>query len=463
MNPDMGSTDIPISKEPPLNNGLRNHLIRGASGSLLIQVGFAGLAFLNSLVLARVLGAGAYGAFANAMAWVSLFLIPASFGFGTLLVKEVAVYRLRKEWGRLRGLLRYADSLVLALSLFFAAVLGAVTILLFPGPGKEIMRQTLWVAALLLPFFALSKLRESTIRGLEHVIRALLPGMIFRPGLLLFGVLGIYLIWPDRLSAPAAMGVNVLAAALSLAACAFWQRSLLPLEVKQARPKNETAIWIKAAVPMLIYGNAQIMLGQTDIVMLGALREARDVGVYAVATRLAYLLLYASMAAEIILAPVMARLYVNNDKEKLQRIITRVVRAAFFIVLPLGFTLVFLGHWILALFGLGFATANYALTILVIGRLVEVAAGSGALLLAMTGHERILAVVFLFSGLANVVLNALMIPIFGIEGAALASAICLVVVKIVLSVYAKNRTGLHMTVLGGSLSHLPIMLRPGGR
>jgi len=72
---------------------LRNHLIKGAVGSLVLQVGFAGSAFFNALVMARVLGAGGYGAFANAMAWVSLLTIPATFGFGILLVRDTAIYR----------------------------------------------------------------------------------------------------------------------------------------------------------------------------------------------------------------------------------------------------------------------------------------------------------------------------------------------------------------------------------
>ncbi len=68
---------------------LRSHLIKGAAGSFVLQVGFAGLAFFNAIVLARVLGASGYGTFANAMAWVSLLTIPATFGFGILLVSLI--------------------------------------------------------------------------------------------------------------------------------------------------------------------------------------------------------------------------------------------------------------------------------------------------------------------------------------------------------------------------------------
>ena len=99
---------------------LRAHLIKGAAGSFVLQVGFAGFAFLNAIILARVLGAEGYGTFANAMAWVSLLTIPATFGFGILLVRDTAIYRSQGKWGLLKGLLRFADRFVLVLSIILA-------------------------------------------------------------------------------------------------------------------------------------------------------------------------------------------------------------------------------------------------------------------------------------------------------------------------------------------------------
>jgi len=97
------------------SGSLRAHLIKGATGSFALQIGFAGFAFLNAIVLARVLGAEGYGAFANAMAWVSLLTIPATFGFGTLLVRDVAIYRSQGQWVLLKGLLRFSNHFVLVL------------------------------------------------------------------------------------------------------------------------------------------------------------------------------------------------------------------------------------------------------------------------------------------------------------------------------------------------------------
>lgn len=150
------------STAAPKPGRLRTHLIQGAAGGLVLQLGFAGFAFLNAIILARVLGAGGYGAFVNAMAWVSLLTIPATFGFGILLVRDTAIYRFQGKWGLLKGLLHFFNRIVLAILVGLALIAAGVSGWIFsslPGPGT--MRYTIWIA--LLPLLALYSLREAAI------------------------------------------------------------------------------------------------------------------------------------------------------------------------------------------------------------------------------------------------------------------------------------------------------------
>ena len=201
---------------------------------------------------------------------------------------------------------------------------------------------------------------------------------------------------------------------------------------------------------MLIYGGMQIILGQTDIVMLGMMRGAEDVGFYAVALRLAVLLLYVTMASNMILAPVMARLYANKEKTRLQRILTRAVRISFFSIFPFALLFIFLGDIVLTIFGDNFVNAYSALALLSVGRLVDVfiGSGTGAIMLTVAGEERTVAHVFVYFVCINVILNFLLIPPYGIIGAALASVISLLVSKIVLVVNAAKKIGIYVTVFG---------------
>ena len=83
-----------------------------------------------------------------------------------------------------------------------------------------------------------------------------------------------------------------------------------------------------------------------------------------------------------------------------------------------GVALVVLGDAILGLFGPGFAGGFAPMVILIGGHCVAVAAGSVGFLLVMTGHQREAAAAMGAVVVLNVVLNALLIPRFGAQGAA---------------------------------------------
>ena len=272
------------------------------------------------------------------------------------------------------------------------------------------MRLTFWTATPLVPLFALYTLQESTTRGFERVIRAFFPGMIIRPGLLLCGSILIYFYWREYFSAPLMMLINVCAGIVALCVSIIWLNSVFPDEAKVVKPKYTPGIWLRAAFPMMIFSGMQIILGQTDIVMLGAIRGAKDVGLYAAASRLAYLLVYVMMAFNVILAPIIARLYATEERGRLQETMSKAVRIAFFMVLPFGIALIFTGNYFLAIFGNDFLAARPSLIILAIGRLLDVALGPCALVLSMVGHERIVGIVFTIISLGNIILNAFLIP-----------------------------------------------------
>jgi O-antigen/teichoic acid export membrane protein len=111
--------------------------------------------------------------------------------------------------------------------------------------------------------------------------------------------------------------------------------------------------------------------------------------------------------------------------------------------------LILFGRWILAaVFGDEYAVGATALAILAAAQLANAAAGSVGQLLSMTGHERDAARGVALSALVNVALNALLIPRWGMNGAAAASAASLITWNVLLAILVHRRLGLHSTALG---------------
>jgi O-antigen/teichoic acid export membrane protein len=110
--------------------------------------------------------------------------------------------------------------------------------------------------------------------------------------------------------------------------------------------------------------------------------------------------------------------------------------------------LIFLGHYFLNIFGQDFVDGKGALIILSVGRLLNVAFGSVGAIMIMTGHEREAAFGVGVSAVANVMLNATLIPKWGINGAALATTISLILWNVTLCTYVFRRLGINATILG---------------
>jgi O-antigen/teichoic acid export membrane protein len=99
-------------------------------------------------------------------------------------------------------------------------------------------------------------------------------------------------------------------------------------------------------------------------------------------------------------------------------------RLSLLAALPVAVFLIVLGQPILSLvFGEAYGVGGTALGILCAGQLANAATGSLTLILNMTGHERDTVMGLGSAAIVNVILNLLLIPRFGIEGAAAATAI----------------------------------------
>jgi O-antigen/teichoic acid export membrane protein len=94
--------------------------------------------------------------------------------------------------------------------------------------------------------------------------------------------------------------------------------------------------------------------------------------------------------------------------------------------LVIALPLLLLAEFVLRLFEDAFVAGSSALRILLVGQVVSAMAGSVGYIMMMTGHERQAAFVTLGATAGNILLNLMLIPPFGMEGAAVARAVTLI-------------------------------------
>ena len=432
------------------SKGLGTQLLRGGAASLLLKAGNAAFTLGVAAALARALGPEGYGIYAFVFSILTILSIPAQGGIPKLIVREVAKYQVREEWGLMRGVLRRANQTVFALSLLLVA--GSIVVVSFFRPAvlSDTHVLTFGWGLLLVPLIALGNVRGATLRGLRQVVRGQLPEMFVRPGLLfLLAVIAAvaFTIGPQH-----AMALHVGAAAAAFLVGVVMLRRAIPAEVRAAEPRYETRAWAASVIPFALLATAALANQQTDVLMLGLLSTNANVGLYKMAVQASGLVPFALQAMNMVIAPHITRLYHQNDQARLQRMITTSARLILLAALPAALLLIFFGEPILGLLaGAEYRSAHVALAILCVGQLVNAALGPVGLLLNMTGHERDTLLGFAIAAACNITLNLILIPRAGIEGAAAAGAISMTVWNVILYVHVRRKLQLRTSAFGALL------------
>jgi O-antigen/teichoic acid export membrane protein len=421
-------------------------LVRDTLGTLGLNLSTTVLNFLLTLALARALGARDYGAYAFAIAWASVLSIPAMLGLTPLVIRHVATYTTREAWPLLRGLLRRTNQVVLASSAVVLAVGAAVGWI--GNRSNEALLHPFLVALLLVPLISLTTVRQAAMQGLGRVVLGRLPETLIAPALFLTLVGVIWLVASDRLSATAVVALNVSAVCVAFLTGAVLLRRSLPVESRRAVPAFETRAWARAGIPLLAFSVLMAFNNQVGTILLGWMRGPADAGVYSVAARVTTFISMLWLATSYPLMPAVARMHARGDLRSLQRMLTNSARVILVVSVLLALALGVFARQFLSLFGGDFHQGIWALRILAIGELSNALSGFAGLALVMSGNEsRLTAGTAVGAGI-NVVLSAALIPVFGVEGPAIAMACGMVAWNSLFAIMLWRRTGLYAPGFG---------------
>jgi O-antigen/teichoic acid export membrane protein len=421
------------------------YIFRDAAGTLALRVVAASLTLILSGVIARILGVADYGTYTYALTWVYFLATPACLGIDRLLVRLTAVYQAHNQWGKVRGILRWSNQLVLATSLLLCLIALSICLLFSTSNG---LRDTFLFSLPVLPFFALTTLKQSALQGMQQVLQGQLPESVFRH-LFMLGLLAlVYFASGKHLGAPVAAGLTAVASGAAFLTAAKLLRNNLPPSFKASALEYQKADWTRHALPLLLVATLGIISTQTETLILGAIKGMEAVSYFTVASRGAELISLALLIVGVPLAPTYARLWVSKDRDELERVARLGAYASLLVAIPALLALIFYGAWFLALFGTEFKSAQPVLEILSVGHIINVMMGSVGLLLIMCGHEREAAAGTAISIIIKLLLCALLIPSWGAVGAAVARSGSLIAWNLLLLYMVHKKLAINPTVFG---------------
>jgi O-antigen/teichoic acid export membrane protein len=417
----------------------RRDLSRLARGWLLSLVGVISsgvFTFIFGIVIARGLGASGAGVFFSAVALFTIMAAAAQFGASTGLIRSIARFRALGQVNAIRPTLSAALLPVVLTGIVLGALLFAladdIAGLVLDGSAAETAGRYLRVFAPVLPLAVASTAVLGATRGfgtmiplvaIEHIGKAIL-----RPGLALIalasglGSLALAFAW----AIPQALGF----AAAVVALMVLVRRT--PGATDSAyRPDLGVAgeFW-RFTAARGVAGVFQVTLAWLDTILVAAIASSHDAGIYKAAISYITQGSFANQAIIFVVGPLLSGLLAQGFRERAQSVYQTATWWLSALGWPLYLTLALFAPLFMSIFGPEFVAGKTALVIMALPMLLAMAAGPVNVVLLMAGKSAWNLLNVGLGLVTNVTLNLVLIPAFGITGAAAAWAATIVVLNV---------------------------------
>lgn len=393
-----------------------------------------------SVLLARLLRPTQLGYYYYATSIINLLIIPASLGLPTLLVRLLSTYRVKLEWGLMAGLIKKSRQFVIYSS-FLISLIFVVIAIYMSGHVTSLHLITFLCSLLLIPIIAFNSTRRAILRAFDSVIFGQIPEYIARHFFMIIFI-GVCLIFNNQkeFTSVFAMVLNVLATFAAFLLGLYFLKLRTPREILLAKPEFRTKEWGIILLPLLFTGSLQTLNRNLDIIFLGTLAGPESAANYTISTRIADTINFALFSLNLVMGPIVAKYYTQNNIDKIKKLMIINNRVLNVYAVTVFLIFVFFGRqFITFAFGPEYAPSYLPLIIISIGTVMMSLTGSVTMLLNMTGHQ-----VDVFKGFAvsvglNALLNLILIPMYGMIGAAISSVCSTLTLNIILYVYVRKR------------------------
>ena len=422
-----------IIKEFKSGGGLN----RSVFHALLFRLSGLGLIFLLQVMLARLMGPSNYGDYTVIITTVNLLLVLSVFGFDSSILRFLPSFIAKKDYSSANGFVRFSYRMITILSILCS--IGLFIFLLTKAKKNNIaFSEGLFWGVLLIPFLAFVYQASAVLRSLNKIKTSLLSVYFLFP--VLMGLTCLYYYYSnDRLTVDAAMLINL---GCSAVICIFINRRARKVLKEQAPSENltfESRKWISVSSILFFTTAFDLLLRQSDILMVSYFLGNTKAGYYSVAAKLALLASLGLSVADYVFMPKIAALFESRQLMKLQQFVRNSSLQILSITLPVVFLLFLGGKWILGFFGNAFSFSYVPLVILLCGQVINAMTGMVGGLMSMTGYQKTFFAFYFFAFIIQFTLNIILIPIFDIVGAAIGSSLAMIFLNICAYIFVKKK------------------------
>jgi len=411
------------------NNNLNNlsEITTIAKGAGIVFFGTllgTGLKYLFELIIARDLGPKSFGIFFLGFTIFKILERVSTVGLPNGVLRYVALYKGIEDRERIKGTIVLSIKIVLIMggiiAVFIIIFSSTISVNLFHESNLSLILKIFGAGIM---FTALTEILVFSTQAFQIMKYKVMVRMIIEPGSRFFLVIIFFLLGWKLIGA----GVSFLISLIIGTFLAFYYlKKTFPLITeKEISPIYETKSILHFSWPLFFVGFFDIFIFHINTLMLGHFKTSQEVGIYGAAQRTAFLIPIVLNAFNAIFAPMIADFYHRGEYKKLESLFKIVTKWVFTVSFPVFLLVVFFAKEILSLWGKEYIAGAICLIVICGAQLINCSVGSVGYMIMMTGRTEINLLNTIIVLAMTISLNLLLIPKFGILGAALSLAIAI--------------------------------------
>lgn len=393
------------------NKSIKQTIAKNIFWLSISQIGSRLIRAAIIIYAARIIGAAEYGVFSYALSLAGFFTVFSDIGINQLITRELAKYP-EKNFSY------FSTAFWIKISLFIFVTILIITISPYFSKIKE--------AIVLVPFIALivifDGIREfslTSIRAKEKMEFEALTMVMTNFAITAFGFAAIYLSPTSK--------YLIFSYAIATALGALVSIFIIKEEFKKIFTHFDKKLikpMISSAWPMALNSIIGAFMLNTDVLMLGWWRNAKEIGYYSASQRI--IQVFYSLPAIIASAifPAISRLIGEKDEIKIKLLMEKGLATVFLIAIPLVIGGIILGKPIINfVYGKEYLPATIVFQILIITNLIIFPATLIGNALLAYNKQKAMVLNILIGGIGNIIFNSILIPRWGMIGSSIATII----------------------------------------
>lgn len=417
----MANIETALSDTRPAATFEQNILLTAKGGSALFVGKLFNFAsrFLVTFLLTRFLGPEQYGLYNIALSAAGLAAGLALVGLDSALMRYVALYASRRDEARVWGSLQIAVGISMVLSALMSAVLfGLAHVIAVEIFHNAALAPVLQLISVAVPFFNLSDVLAGATRGFKHMEHMVIAQNFAQPATRVVLIVAFSLAGLTLMEAVISYALADMVASLILF---YFLNKQFSLNRPLGAAQRETREILSYSVPMWLSEMITTFRGSIQTIMLGSLNSVFSVGIFSVANQLNLFADLVQTSVTTAVRPIIVEVHDRHNREQLGQLYQTVSKWLFAFNFPVFLIVVLFPVQILSIFGKSFTEGATALILLSWASVVDAGTGMCGAVLDMTGYTKLKLANAIIRLAVVLVLSLVLIPTWGIVGAAMAA------------------------------------------